>query len=251
MVAFEDMPEIDRWALHQLEMLKERVLLAYQDMAFHVIYQDVNAFCTVEMSAFYLDILKDRVYTSRADSVERLSALTVMYRILDTLVRLLAPVLSFTADEVWKYMPGRVEESVHLAMFPEFCPEWKNDGLVARWERILKVRSDVSKALELARTAKTIGHSLDAAVRITAQPELLGFLKEYESELQSIFIVSKVELLDVIEGECWNSETVDGLKVQVGPAPGEKCERCWCYSEKLGTADGHETICPKCTAAVL
>ncbi len=251
LVAFDNMPEIDRWALHQLEMLKERVLTAYQDMAFHVIYQDVNAFCTVEMSSFYLDILKDRVYTSRADSVERLSAQTVMYHILDTLVRMLAPVLSFTADEVWKYMPGRMEESVHLAMFPELSPEWKNDELVSRWDRIIKVRADVSKALELARAAKTIGHSLDASVIISAQPELLGFLREYEAELQNIFIVSKAELVDVIEGDCWSSEALEGLKVQVAAAPGVKCERCWCYSEKLGTVAGHETICPKCTKAVI
>lgn len=251
MVAVADLPEIDRWALHQLEMLKERVLNAYQEMAFHVIYQDVNAFCTVEMSAFYLDILKDRVYTSKADSLERRSAQTVMYRILDALVRMLAPVLSFTADEVWKYMPGRAESSVHLGLFPELEPEWKNDELVRGWERIIKVRADVSKALELARTAKVIGHSLDAAVTIAAPAELLDFLKQYEAELQSIFIVSKVVLAAQIEGDSWNSETVEGLQVQVAAAPGVKCERCWCYSEELGSNPEHPGICPKCTAAVV
>ena len=151
------MPEIDCWALHQLEMLKERVLTAYQDFAFHVIYQDVNAFCTVEMSSFYLDILKDRMYTSKADSLSRRSAQTVLHEILDTLLRLLAPVLSFTADEAWQHMPARKEQSVHLAAFPGLHPEWKNDVLVERWERIMRVRADVSKSLELARVAKTIG----------------------------------------------------------------------------------------------
>ena len=250
-VPFADMPEIDRWALHQLEGLKERVLAAYQDLQFHVIYQDVNGFCTVEMSAFYLDILKDRMYTSKADSLQRLSAQTVMHTILDTLVRVLAPILSFTSDEVWQYMPGSREESVHLAEFPGLNPEWKNDELVSRWERIIKVRADVSKALELARVAKTIGHSLDAAVAISADPELFGFLKEYESELASIFIVSKVVLADALEGDCWSSENIEGLKVQVSAAPGEKCERCWYYSEELGTDAGHPSICPKCTTAVL
>jgi isoleucyl-tRNA synthetase len=250
MVDFNDMPEIDRWALHQLELLKERVLTAYQELEFHVIYQDVNAFCTVELSAFYLDILKDRVYTSKADSLERLSAQTVMYRILDTLVRLLAPVLSFTADEVWRYMPGRVEESVHLAAFPALNPEWKDDALVSRWERIMSVRTDVSKALELSRAAKTIGHSLDAAVTIAAPADLLAFLGEYQAELQNIFIVSKVNLASEIEGECWPSENIEGLKVQVTAAPGGKCERCWCYSEQLGTHAEHPAICPKCTKAV-
>ncbi len=249
-VAFADMPEIDRWALHQLEILKERVLTAYKELEFHVIYQDVNAFCTVEMSAFYLDILKDRMYTSRADSLQRLSAQTVMYKILDTLVRVLAPILSFTSDEVWQYMPGRREESVHLAEFPGLNPEWKDDQLVSRWERIIKVRADVSKALELARVAKTIGHSLDAAVSISAQPELFNFLQEYAAELNSIFIVSKAVLADNLTGDCWSSESIEGLKVQVSAAPGDKCERCWYYSEELGTDAGHPGICPKCTAAV-
>jgi isoleucyl-tRNA synthetase len=249
-VAFADMPEIDRWAMHQLEGLKERVLAAYQDLQFHVIYQDVNAFCTVEMSAFYLDILKDRMYTSKADSLQRLSAQTVMHSILDTLVRILAPILSFTSDEVWQYMPGSREESVHLAEFPGLNPEWKDDTLVSRWDRIIKVRSDVSKALELARVAKTIGHSLDAAVAVSADPELFGFLQEYEAELSSIFIVSKVVLASDLAGDCWSSENIEGLKIQVTAAPGDKCERCWYYSEELGTDAGHPAICPKCTAAI-
>ncbi|MDD5286302.1 MAG: isoleucine--tRNA ligase [Desulfuromonadaceae bacterium] len=249
-VPFANAPEIDRWALHQLELLKERVLTAYQELEFHVIYQEVNAFCTVEMSSLYLDILKDRMYTSRAGSLERLSAQTVMHRILDTLVRLLAPVLSFTADEVWQFMPGQSEESVHLAGFPSLNPELKDDILVARWDRIIKVRSDVSKALELARVAKIIGHSLDAAVTLAAPPELLGFLREYETELQTVFIVSKAVTADEIDGESWASENIEGLKIQVTAAPGDKCERCWCYSEELGTDAGHPAICPKCTTAV-
>jgi isoleucyl-tRNA synthetase len=203
------------------------------------------------MSAFYLDILKDRMYTSKADSLSRWSAQTVMHEILDTLVRLVAPILSFTADEVWRCMPGREVESVHLATFPILNPEWKDDVLAARWERIIKVRADVSKALELSRTAKTIGHSLDAAVAITAPPELQAFLQEYRTELASIFIVSKAVLVDEISGECWTSENIEGLKIQVTAAPGIKCERCWIYSEELGTHTEHPTICPKCTQAVL
>jgi isoleucyl-tRNA synthetase len=250
-IAFSDMPEIDRWALHQLELLKEKVLAAYQNLEFHVIYQDINAFCTVEMSSFYLDILKDRMYTSKADGLERWSAQTVMYHILETLVRTLAPVLSFTADEVWQFMPGEREESVHLAEFPSRNPEWRDDLLAARWERIIKVRSDVSKALELARVAKTIGHSLDAAVAIAAPPELFAFLQEYAAELNSIFIVSKATLETELAGEYWASENLEGLKVQVTTAPGVKCERCWYYSEELGTNTEHPTICPKCTIAVI
>ncbi|GFE57013.1 isoleucine--tRNA ligase [Geobacter sp. AOG1] len=249
-VEYGQMPELDRWALHQLELLKEKVLTCYGEYEFHVLYHAMNGFCTVEMSAFYLDILKDRVYTSKKGSVERRSAQTVMYRILDTLVRLMAPVLSFTADEVWGYMPGEREESVHLAEFPALRPEWKDEQLVERWERIMKIRAEVSKALEQARVAKTIGHSLDAAVAIAAEPELLGFLKGYALELPAIFIVSSVTLAESLEGGCYVAEGVAGMKVRVTAAPGEKCERCWCYSEELGTDSEHPTICPKCLAAV-
>ncbi len=250
-VALNDMPELDRWALHQLELLKERVLTAYQEYAFHVIYQDVNAFCTVEMSSFYLDILKDRMYTSKVDSISRRSAQTVLYRTIDTLLRLLAPVLSFTADEAWRYLPGEKEQSVHLASFPPLTPEVKDDSLVERWARIMKVRADVSKALERARAAKVIGHPLDAAVAIAPPADLLSFLREYEQELAGICIVSKVTLTESLSGECWTSETIEGLSIQVTAAPGVKCERCWCYSEELGSHSEHPTICPKCTAAVV
>jgi isoleucyl-tRNA synthetase len=249
-VLFERMPEIDRWALHQLEVLKEKVLAAYEGYEFHVLYHAVNAFCTVEMSAFYLDILKDRVYTSRTSSLERRSAQTVMYEVLEALVRLTAPVLSFTSDEVWGYMPGKREESVHLAAFPPLHPERKNDTLVERWERIMRVRGEVSKALEQARVAKTIGHSLDAAVAIAAPEELLSFLGEYAGELKSIFIVSRVDLVAELEGDVYAAEGIEGMRVRVTAAPGEKCERCWCYDEEIGKNAEHPTICPKCLAAV-
>jgi isoleucyl-tRNA synthetase len=249
--AYADMPEIDRWALHQLELLKEKVLASYGDFEFHVLYHAVNGFCTVEMSAFYLDILKDRVYTSRHDSLERRSAQTVMYRILDTLLRLIAPVLSFTADEAWQYLPGTHEASIHLSGFPKLQPEVKDNKLVERWDRIMKVRAEVSKALEQARVAKTIGHSLDAGVTICAEPELLAFLGEYAADLAAIFIVSKVTLVDAVSGDSYTAEAVPGLRVQVSAAPGDKCDRCWCYSEELGQDTSHPSICPKCTKAVV
>lgn len=250
-VAPAAMPEIDRWALHQLELLKEKVLTAYTESEFHVLYHAVNSFCTVEMSAFYLDILKDRVYTSKAASLQRRSAQTVMYTILDTLLRLIAPVLSFTADEAWQFLPGKHESSVHLAAFPQLQPELKDDTLVERWERIIKVRAEVQKALEQARVAKTIGLSLDAKVTLTADAELLAFLGEYPDELASIFIVSTVDLVAAVSADAYTAESIAGLRIFVEKAPGEKCERCWCYSEKLGTVAEHPAICPKCTAAVI
>ena len=249
-VPFAEMPEIDRWALHQLEILKEKVLNAYNDCEFHVLYHAVNSFCTVEMSAFYLDILKDRVYTSRTDSPERRSAQTAMYSVLEAIVKLVAPVLSFTSDEVWRYMPKQKEESVHLAEFPQLLPENRDDALVERWERIIKVRADVSKALEQARVQKVIGHSLDAAVAISASPEMLGFLRGYAAELKSVFIVSKVELADSLSGDCYEAEGAPGMRIRVTAAPGAKCERCWCYDEEIGSDTEHPTICPKCLKAV-
>ncbi|MBU5611414.1 isoleucine--tRNA ligase [Geomonas azotofigens] len=249
-VPFNEMPELDRWAMHQLELLKEKVLASYTDSEFHILYHAVNGFCTVEMSAFYLDILKDRVYTSRKDSLARRSGQTVMYKVLDALVRMVAPVLSFTAEEVWAEMPGTRETSVHLALFPALTPEVKDDALAVRWEKIIKIRSEVSKALELARVKKVIGHSLDAAVAIKASGETEALLKDYADQLAEIFIVSKAGLAGEVSGEVYVAEGVDGLEVGVSAAPGEKCERCWCYSEKLGEDAGHPGICPKCLAAV-
>ncbi|RNC67740.1 MAG: isoleucine--tRNA ligase [Desulfuromonadales bacterium] len=249
MVPFEQMTELDRWALHHLEFLKEKVLAAYDEYEFHVLYHAVNGFCTVEMSAFYLDIIKER-YTSRKDALERRSAQTVMYLVLDSLVKLMAPVLSFTTDEVWTYLPKRDEASVHLSRFPEPCPSWKNDALVERWDRIIKVRGEVSKALEQARVQKVVGHSLDAAVTLTSEPELLAFLREYAGELATVFIVSKVELVDDLAGDVVEAEGVKGLKISVSAAPGEKCERCWHYDELIGGDVEHPTLCPKCVGAV-
>ena len=250
-VPYAAMPEIDRWALHQLELLKEKVLKAYENCEFHVLYHAVNGFCTVEMSAFYLDILKDRVYTSRKDSLERRSAQTAMYRVLDTLVKLIAPVLSFTADEVWRYLPKPAEENVHLAQFPPLQPEHRDDALVERWETIMRVRGEISRALEQARVQKVIGHSLDAAVAINAPPELSTFLDNYADELKNIFIVSKVDLKTPLHpDDAYVAEAIEGLLIRVTAAPGEKCERCWCYDEELGQDSEHPTICPKCLAAV-
>jgi isoleucyl-tRNA synthetase len=244
------MPEIDRLALHHLETLKERVLRAYEELEFHIIYQAVNAFCSVELSAIYLDILKDRLYTSRKDSLERQSAQTAIYHILDALVRMVAPVLSFTADEVWQSMPGQRKESVHLTDFPALTPEVKDDALATRWMRLFTVRAEVLKALELARAQKTIGHPLDAAVTISAPTEELTFLRENAPELKMIFIVSKVELVEEISGESYEPADLPGYRIAVTPATGDKCERCWCYDEEIGADSDHPTICPRCVAAV-
>ena len=249
-VPCELMPEIDRLALHVLEGLKERVLRAYDELEFHVIYQAVNAFCSVELSAIYLDILKDRLYTSRKDSLERRSAQTAFYLILDSLVRMVAPILSFTADEVWWSMPGEREQSVHMAGFPALTPKVKDDVLAARWVRLFAVRAEALKALELSRAQKTIGHPLDACVAIAAPAEELAFLRENVADLKMIFIVSRVDLLEELAGDCYETADLPGYRIAVTPAPGAKCDRCWSYDEEIGADTEHPTICPRCVAAV-
>ena len=248
-VQYDRMPEIDRWALHQLELLKEKAYKAYDEYEFHILYHAVNGFCTVEMSSFYLDILKDRVYTSKKGSLERRSAQTAMYRVLEAIVKIMAPILSFTTDEAWQYMPKQAEESVHLSQFPPLIPENRDDSLVERWDRIMKVRGEVSKALEQARVQKVIGHSLDAAVTLASPEELARFLGGYAEDLRSIFIVSKVSLVDEVDAG-YEAESIPGLKIQVTAAPGAKCERCWGYDEILGIDTAFPGICPKCTAAM-
>jgi len=246
MVADADLLEIDRWALAKLEELIGRVERSYQEYEFHVLYHAVHNFCSVEMSAFYLDVLKDRLYASAAGSRLRCSAQTAMYRILEALTRLIAPVLSFTAEEIWSHLPGRREESVHLARFPEFVGSYRDAELEERFEELLTVRSDVAKALELARNDKIIGHSLDARV-LLAVPEgpWRTLLDRYREDLAAMFIVSQVDLVAAVDGGR-SAENVPGMQVGVEKAQGDKCERCWNYSTTVGDSVDHPTVCARC-----
>ena len=178
-VSYKAMPEIDRFALHKLQQLVEITLKAYGAYEYHVIYHALYNYCTLDLSAFYLDILKDRLYTLPPKSVGRKSAQTVIYLLMDTLVRLMAPLLPFTADEIWKHMPGFKDKasSVHLTLLPAVNSQWKDESLAQKWEKILQVRAEVTKALEKARTEKRIGHPLDAAVIISAEADLYNSLK--------------------------------------------------------------------------
>ena len=245
-----DLLELDRWALSRLEELVNRVERSYEEYEFHILYHAVHNFCSVDMSAFYLDVLKDRLYTAPSKSLARRSAQTAMYRILDALTRLIAPVLSFTAEEIWGFLPGEREQSVHLAGFPRFETRLLDAELEARYERLLAVRSDVSKALELARNEKRIGHSLDARVLIEA-PEgaWRDLLAAYRDELATLFIVSQVELAEDLS-DAVAGEEVEGLKVRVEKAQGEKCERCWNYATTVGESDEHPTVCHRCREAL-
>ena len=246
-----DLLEIDRWALSKLEGLIQRVERCYQEYEFHVLYHAVHNFCSVELSAFYLDVLKDRLYTAKAGSLARRSAQTAMYRILDALTRLIAPVLSFTADEIWWCLPGEREKSVHLATFPKIETSLLDAALEARYEQFLMIRSDVSKVLEVARIAKTIGHSLDARVTIYAPVgPWRDLLTAYYDEIATLFIVSQVVLAEVAPSGGVAGEELKELVIHVEKAAGDKCERCWNYSTSVGASSAHPALCPRCEAVI-
>jgi isoleucyl-tRNA synthetase len=252
-VFYSEMMEIDRFALHQLAQITEKVRLAYEEFELHTVYHTLYQFCAVDLSAFYLDVLKDRLYTSGKESHNRRSAQTAMFYILDTLVRLTAPILSFTAEEIWQYMPeaaGR-EESVHLAGFSSLPPEFKDAALAAKWERLLTVRAGATKALEVARKEKVIGHTLSAAVRFYPAPEDYPFLSENAEQLRTILIVSQFEVAEgPAPADAYLAEGISGLSIVVSPAKGTKCERCWTVSESVGTFTDHLTICARCLGVV-
>ena len=247
------MAEVDRFAIHRLQELTGEVLNAYETYEFHVIYHRLYNYCTLDLSAFYLDVLKDRLYTSLQNSVERRSAQTVMYQILDSMTRLMAPIISFTAEEIWEYMPeySEKEKSVHMAALPKVNKDLIDKKLAENWNRILLIRGEVTKALELARANKQIGHALDAAVTVSVGDDLYDHLLPYADDLSTIFIVSKASLVKKEKFEnAYKSEDVEGLSIHAEAAPGEKCERCWIHDPAVGKDSTHPTICGRCREVV-
>lgn len=246
--------EIDRWALHRMAQLTGRVRKAYEEYEFHVVFHALNNYCAVDLSALYLDILKDRLYTFRQDSIERRAAQWTLWQILLNLCRLMAPILSFTAEEVWQYLPPTAHgsESVHLEKLPSVENGHLDPDLAARWEKLLAVREQVARVLEQARKEGQIGSSLEAQVKLYARGGLLDFLKKYLQDLPMIFIVSDVTLTESSEGNSdvvW-SQAVEGLGVQIAPAPGKKCERCWNYRPAVGRFPNHPTLCDRCVRVI-
>jgi isoleucyl-tRNA synthetase len=236
-----EMQEIDRWALAELNSLITRVRKAYEAYEFHLVFQEIYQFCTVTLSARYFDILKDRLYTYAPRNVARRSAQTVIHRIVDALARFLAPILSFTADEIWENIPRAAGDeapaSVHLALFPE-TTDVRDTDLASTWERLFAIRDQVLGELEKARADKVIGSSLEAKVTLTTTGDTLGLLQKHQNELRYLFIVSQVE---VREGE---------QQITVAPAEGVKCERCWNYSTRVGESQRYPTVCERCVAAL-
>ncbi len=237
-VSLQEMLEIDRWALASFDEAAKKVLKGYETYDFQAVYQTIYNLCTVTLSARYFDIIKDRLYIYAPTSLERRSAQTALYEIVDKLCRLLAPILAFTADEAFENLPGQKLASVHLAEFPKVSAA-ENENLLADWEQIFLVRDEVLKQLEAARNAKLIGSGLEAKVILTVDSPTMRFLLPYYEDLRYIFIVSQVE---VHEGE--------KLAVEIEKADGAKCERCWNYSVRVGEFAEYPTVCERCFDAL-
>ena len=238
-----DMLEIDRWAMARYAAVAERIVKAYDDYDYPTVYQIANAFITVDLSAFYVDITKDRMYTFGAKSEARRSGQTAMFAIVDGLARLLAPVLPFTMDEVWRHLPGDREASVHLALFPRELDDWQDAALLDRWTQLSAVRNAVNASLEDKRQQKLITSSLSARVGIAASGALAQLLAESRDELPAMFGVSQVTL---DEGFTEASEDPAAVRVRVERAEGVKCERCWRYV----AAVNEQGICERCQDAL-
>ena len=244
-----ELTDLDNWALAKMDALLERTRRAYDKFDFHIIFHALHNFCTIDMSNFYLDVIKDRLYVSQANSVARRAAQTAIYRILRSLTTLVAPIIPFTAEEIWSHIPASGQYNGHSVMFNEIpAPTGKWDSaFMERWDKIIAVRNDVNKALELARADKLIGKSLEAKVVLYCGGELQTLLRENESMLTTYFIVSQVELS---EGEGGVKGEVEGLGVEILAAQGEKCERCWIFSDTVGSNEAHKTLCGRCAQVV-
>ncbi len=252
--------EIDAWALARTAELLERVEAAYDEFAFHKVYRAIYDFATVDLSAFYFDILKDRLYTAPARSVRRRAAQSTLYWIADALVRAVAPLLPFTAEEVWSHLPGKGdstrgrEPSVHMARLK---PSAELRGLVPgkhskgleNWPRLIALRDEVLKALEIARREKVIGSPLDARVCLATDSELASLLEEYQTTLPTLFIASQVELGKDSKPGAYESD-LPGLRIRIEKARGRKCARCWNYSERVGEDPRYAEVCERCSVSL-
>jgi isoleucyl-tRNA synthetase len=248
-VPYEQMMEMDKWALHRLQEVIKRVTEAYERHQFHVVFYTLYNYCTVDLSALYLDVLKDRLYTNKAASNVRRSGQTAMFIILDSMTRLLAPILTFTSEEVWSAMPAwnNKEDSIHLAQFPKVDDKYCNEDLGERWKAMIEAKSEIAKAVEQARKEKIIGHSLDARITIAAPQKLRELIATHIEDMRSLLIVSQLQLADEKDiAAPFRSAEIEGLVVGVEKARGGKCERCWIYEESVGADTNHPTVCARC-----
>ena len=241
LVQSADMLPLDKWAVTRLNSLITKVFAAYDEYEFHVVSHMINDFCVVDLSSFYFDILKDRLYCAAADGLERRSAQTALFLILDAMTRMFAPILAFTCDEIWLAMPHRSSDDARNVLFNEMVQPYADYALsedeMAKWSRIAALRTAVNGALEQARAAKTIGKSLEAEVDLTVPAED-AFLADV-ADLADLLIVSQVRV-----------EVGSELSVTVRPAAGSKCLRCWKVLPTVGSDSQHPELCPRCAAVV-
>lgn len=254
LVPYEKLCELDRWALMKLNDLIAKVIKGFDDYEFHVVLHAIHNFCVVDMSNFYLDVIKDRLYCEDKDGVLRRSAQTAMYEILDALVRMIAPILCFTADEIWQAMPHRDGDdlaNIVLNSMPQVQDAWVfDDALNEKWSRLAALRDDVNKALEEARRDKVIGKPLEAWVTVYARDDVADFLEGIDSsELAALCIVSKLRVVRGA-GEGMPGENFEGIRIAIERASGDKCERCWMYVDSIGQNAKHATLCARCAAVV-
>jgi len=250
----EGLSDLDRWALDRLARVTADVRKAYEGYAFHQVVHALNRFCVVDLSTFYLDVTKDLIYCGATDDPRRRAAQGVMHRTLTALARLMAPVLSFTAEEVWEHMPEgwAREASVHLADFPEAGPDRMDAGLAERWERLRQVRGEGTRVLEAARRDGAVRHSLEADVTLYADADLSAFLAPHADDLATLLITSgaRVRPLGEAPGDAVDAAEVKGLKIAVRPAAGTKCARCWRLCASVGRSEAHPGLCGRCVTVV-
>ena len=252
------MDEVDRVAMARYGELAGKIISAYERYDFPAIFQALNAFVAVDLSAFYVDVTKDRVYTLAARSRGRRSAQTAMFAMADGLARLIAPVLPVLAEEFWSHLPGTREESVHLAQFPKQVHLFRNEELESRWSRLLKLRAAVNAELEKLRQSKAIGQSLEAVVHLRGTGPIADLIAQHRDELPGLFITSQVDDLtdpplagqEPAAGSMYLEGEGSAVHIVAEKAGGVKCDRCWRYVPAVSTAAGREGICPRCEDAL-
>lgn len=254
----DKLQDIDRWAMNRLQALIRKTARAYENYDFHEVFHSIHNFCVVDMSSFYFDVLKDRLYTARADSNERRASQWVLSEILSTLTRLMAPVLSFTAEEVWGYIlnsrskiqnskfKSENQESVFFSAFPEVREEFIDSEFEEKWRDLLELRDEINKALEIKRAEKFIGNSLEAKVRLYLPEKYISLCQSYADFLPAFLLVSEVEISKERFAASYEGSKIQGLQVTVERASGNKCQRCWNWSESVGRFEDSPDVCEKC-----
>ncbi len=251
-VDVEKLLPVDRYMLDVCVRTHNSIQDAYKNYEFHKVYHTLHGLCVTELSSFYLDGLKDRLYASLPNSIERRSAQTVLFEILMLMLRDMAPVLSFTAEEVLKYVPESLKPQVKtIFAIDKYKPaQLLQEAELKEWNSILELRSEITKAIEPLRKEGTIGHSLDTSIKLYASKEIIETIKTKGIDMREICIVSQIELLDITNKPADLENSAENIAVQVEKAKGEKCERCWIYTEEYGKNPQFPTLCPRCSTVM-